>query len=288
MTQKLIVLIGLIVICVACSNEKETPSGLKFKVVREGDGIKPDSGKHLVLNLLYKDGNDSIWNDTRKNNLPTIIQVHKPIPSKDGVIQAIMMMSKGDSITFKISAKELFENTFRSNIPYGIDSASLFTFNVGLKDVLTQEQLQKLQSDIVAKQNEEYVKYQEKQMIIDADIIDKYLSEKGITAEKTESGLRYIVTKPGKGENAKPGQSATVTYSGYLLNGTAFDSGTYTFVVDTQEVIKGWDVAGQLMNKGSKLTVYIPSPLAYGSQKRSEVIVENSILVFDMEMVDIK
>ena len=43
----------------------------------------------------------------------------------------------------------------------------------------------------------------------------------------------------------------------------------------------------QLMNKGSKMTVYIPSTLAYGSQSRGDLIPANSVLVFDMEMVDI-
>ncbi|MGC4021826.1 MAG: FKBP-type peptidyl-prolyl cis-trans isomerase [Cyclobacteriaceae bacterium] len=53
-------------------------------------------------------------------------------------------------------------------------------------------------------------------------------------------------------------------------------------------VIGGWDEVLQLMNKGKKITVYIPSTLGYGAQRRSEVIVENSILVFDMELVNIK
>ena len=54
------------------------------------------------------------------------------------------------------------------------------------------------------------------------------------------------------------------------------------------QVIAGWDEAITLMSKGSKMTVYIPSTLAYGAQRRSEDIVENSILVFDMELMDVK
>ena len=51
MTQKLKLLLGLLVICAACSKDKETATGLKFTVLRAGDGIKLDSGKHLVLNM---------------------------------------------------------------------------------------------------------------------------------------------------------------------------------------------------------------------------------------------
>jgi len=289
MTQKLKLLLGLLVICAACSKEKETATGLKFTVLRAGDGVKLDSGKFLALNIVFKDGKDSVYLDTKKTGIQQIIQTQFPVPPNDGVIQAIMMMTKGDSITFKINAKELFTKTFGApQLPPGVDSASMFTWNIGLASVLNSEDYQKLQSEIVAKQNEAYLKKQKEQLTIDTDIIDKHLQEKGIVAEKTESGIRYVVTKPGKGETVMSGQSATMAYSGYLLNGTPFDSGTYTFVVDGQQVIAGWDIAAKLMNKGSKITVFIPSTLAYGPQRRSEEIVENSILAFDMELVDIK
>src|SRR5260221_11608955 len=125
--------------------------------------------------------------------------------------------------------------------------------------------------------------------------MDIFLKEKNITAMKTPSGLRYIITKPGKGENAKDGQTAKVNYAGYLLNGKYFDTSIETLAkekniyqqgkgyapypvpVGQGKVIKGWDEALKLMNKGCKMTVYVPSPLAYGSQKRSEDIIENSI-----------
>jgi FKBP-type peptidyl-prolyl cis-trans isomerase len=103
----------------------------------------------------------------------------------------------------------------------------------------------------------------------------------------------------------KPGQRVKIHYAGYLLNGKYFDSSMEKVVKEQGlngqppfepielnaargEVIPGWDEAMQLMNKGSKMTVYIPSTLAYGPNKRSADIIENSILVFDMEMVDIK
>lgn len=306
MTHKLKLLTGLLLICMACSNEKETASGLKFTVLRKGDGVKLDSGKYLILSMVFKDSKDSVWNDTRKNGVPAIIQMQMPVPAGDGVLEAVMMMSKGDSITFKVPAKSLFQNTFRSPMPPSVDSASLFTFSMGLTDVLGAEEFQKFQEKMVAKQNEEYVKKQENQLAIDGGIIESYLKEKGLNALRTESGLRYVITKAGKGENAMPGQSTSISYAGYLLNGVLFDTNIeavarknnaftegrpyepYDVVVDASQVIQGWHEAIKLMNKGSKMTVYIPSPLAYGSQRRSEEIVENSILMFEMEMVDIK
>ncbi|MEK6783068.1 MAG: FKBP-type peptidyl-prolyl cis-trans isomerase [Bacteroidota bacterium] len=306
MIYKSKLLIGLLLIGMACSNEKETPSGIKLSVLRKGDGVKLDSGTYLVLNMMFKDGKDSVWNDTRKVGLPTIMQMKTFVPTGDGVLEAIMMMSKGDSITFQVPTKTLFEKTFHARIPATLDSTSSFTFNIGLMDVLNAEQFQKHQDSMRLKQNEIYAKQERIQLNLDIEAIDKFLDEKGITAEETESGLRYVVTKAGKGENAQPGQSAAINYSGSLLNGQFFDSSIesvarknnvftegrnyvpYDVVVDAGSVIKGWDEVMKLMNKGSKLTVYIPSPLAFGNQRRSNEIPENSILVFDMEMVEIK
>jgi FKBP-type peptidyl-prolyl cis-trans isomerase len=91
-----------------------------------------------------------------------------------------------------------------------------------------------------------------------------------------------------------------------LLNGKYFDTSIeseakknnlYTqgrpyspleLTVGAQQVIPGWEEAIQLMNKGAKMTVYIPSTLAYGNQRRGDVIAENSVLVFDMELIEVK
>ena len=144
------------------------------------------------------------------------------------------------------------------------------------------------------------------QLSKDVAAIDAFLAEKGIQAEKAESGLRYVITKPGTGENCKPGQIAQVNYAGYMLDGQYFDTSVkevaqanglyneggryipYPVTIDETQVIKGWHHALKLLNKGAKATVYIPSPLAYGRQQRSELIVPNSILVFDLEVVDVK
>jgi FKBP-type peptidyl-prolyl cis-trans isomerase FkpA len=305
MKNSLLVILLASFLFASCSGPK-TPSGFEFNVVRKGDGVKVDSGKYLVMNFLFKDGKDSVWNDTNKSGLPAVIQNQGNSPEGDVVLEVVKMMTKGDSVTFKIPAKKLFEKTFRQPVPAFVDTASMFTFLIGLKDVLNKEQMDKLQSDLVAKQNEKMMKERNTQLAKDTVAIDDHLKAQNITALKTKSGLRYIVTKEGKGENVKPGQKAKINYAGTLLNGRLFDTNmvakarennTYSeggrynpleVVVGYRQVIEGWEEAMQLMNKGCKMTVWIPSPMAYGNQKRSEDILENSILVFDMEMVDIE
>ncbi|MCX8492328.1 MAG: FKBP-type peptidyl-prolyl cis-trans isomerase [Cyclobacteriaceae bacterium] len=290
----------------ACSGSKETPSGYKFNVIRKGDGVKIDSGKFVVMNLRFMDGKDSVWNDSNKNGFPAVIQMQGTVPKGDAVLEVIKMMSKGDSVVFKVPAKKLFENTFRQPLPFSVDSASSFTFQIGLSAVLNQEEMNKLQTELVAKQNEKMQQDQKVQLEKDIAAIDDFLKAKNVIAQTTTSGLRYIITKPGIGENAKAGQQVKIDYLGYLLNGKYFDTsieseakknnlytqgGSYSpleLAVGAQQVIPGWEEAIQLMNKGSKMTVYIPSTLAYGNQRRGDVITENSVLVFDMELIDIK
>jgi FKBP-type peptidyl-prolyl cis-trans isomerase FkpA len=306
MKNSLIALLFVSLFVAACSGSKETPSGYKFNVVRKGDGVKIDSGKFVVMNLLFMDGKDSVWNDSKKNGFPAVIQMQGTEPKGDAVLEVIKMMSKGDSVVFKVPAKKLFENTFRQPLPFSVDSTSSFTFQIGLSAVLNQEEMNKLQTELVAKQNEKMLQDQKAQLGKDITAIDDFLKAKNVTAQTTASGLRYIITKPGTGENAKAGQQVKIDYLGYLLNGKYFDTSIeseakknnlYTqgrpyspleLTVGAQQVIPGWEEAIQLMNKGSKMTVYIPSTLAYGNQRRGDVIAENSVLVFDMELIEVK
>jgi FKBP-type peptidyl-prolyl cis-trans isomerase FkpA len=306
MKNSLIALLFVSLFVAACSGSKETPSGYKFNVVRKGDGVKIDSGKFVVMNLLFMDGKDSVWNDSKKNGFPAVIQMQGTVPKGDAVLEVIKMMSKGDSVVFKVPAKKLFENTFRQPLPFSVDSTSSFTFQIGLSAVLNQEEMNKLQTELVAKQNEKMLQDQKAQLGKDITAIDDFLKAKNVTAQTTTSGLRYIITKPGTGENAKAGQQVKIDYLGYLLNGKYFDTSIeseakknnlYTqgrpyspleLTVGAQQVIPGWEEAIQLMNKGSKMTVYIPSTLAYGNQRRGDVIAENSVLVFDMELIEVK
>ena len=106
----------------------------------------------------------------------------------------------------------------------------------------------------------------------------------------TASGLQYIVLKEGSG--AKPGADDTVKvhYAGSLLDGTEFDSSIKRgepAEFGVTQVIKGWTEALQLMNVGSKYRLFVPSRLAYGERGAGQAIGPCSMLVFDVELIDI-
>ena len=108
----------------------------------------------------------------------------------------------------------------------------------------------------------------------------------------TASGLKYAVITEGTGLTADSGKVVTVNYSGYLENGTKFDSSVerddpISFVVGQGQVIPGWDEGLRLLKKGSKARFIIPPKLGYG-ELQLEKIPANSTLIFDVELLDVQ
>ncbi len=107
------------------------------------------------------------------------------------------------------------------------------------------------------------------------------------------NGLQYEVIKAGEPNAPKPTAADTVVvhYAGTLIDGKPFDSSIErgepaTFAVGG--VIRGWTEILQLMPKGSKWKVFIPSDLAYGDRGAGHAIAPGSTLIFDIELLDIK
>ncbi len=123
------------------------------------------------------------------------------------------------------------------------------------------------------------------QMEEDIKVIDSYLSTNGIDAIKDKSGVRYVIKKLGVGLPPKTDQSIKVVYKGYFLSGTVFDEGGNATSL-LSSLITGWQLALSVWPKGTQGTLYVPSPLGYGSQQVG-TIPPNTILVFDIEIVDI-
>ncbi|HVS19764.1 MAG TPA: FKBP-type peptidyl-prolyl cis-trans isomerase [Planctomycetota bacterium] len=107
----------------------------------------------------------------------------------------------------------------------------------------------------------------------------------------TPSGLKYSVLKEGSGRRPKVGSNVSVHYTGWLTDGTVFDSSVqrgqpFDFTLGQGAVIKGWDEGVALMQKGSRLKLTIPYELAYGEQGRPPTIPPKSTLIFEVELLD--
>jgi FKBP-type peptidyl-prolyl cis-trans isomerase FkpA len=111
------------------------------------------------------------------------------------------------------------------------------------------------------------------------------------TVKKTASGLRYRITVPGSDEKPVATSLVKCHYEGKLTDGTVFDAskkhGTNPVEFPLNRVIPAWTEGVQLIGKGGKITLFCPSELAYGEQGSPPVIPPNSILEFEVELVEI-
>ncbi|HHJ20994.1 MAG TPA: FKBP-type peptidyl-prolyl cis-trans isomerase [Gammaproteobacteria bacterium] len=113
-----------------------------------------------------------------------------------------------------------------------------------------------------------------------------------MSEQTTESGLKYEDSVIGDGATAEAGQSVTVHYTGWLEDGTKFDSSKdrnspFSFGLGGGQVIRGWDegVAGMQVGGTRKLT--IPSDLGYGAAGAGGVIPPNATLIFEVELLEV-
>lgn len=109
----------------------------------------------------------------------------------------------------------------------------------------------------------------------------------------TPSGLIYKDIKVGDGKSPKTGDTVTVHYTGWLKNGTKFDSSVdrgkpFSFTLGKKEVIPGWDEGVASMKVGGKRKLTIPADLGYGARGAPGAIPPNSTLIFDVELLEVK
>jgi FKBP-type peptidyl-prolyl cis-trans isomerase FkpA len=121
-----------------------------------------------------------------------------------------------------------------------------------------------------------------KQAATDDAAIQAYMKANNITATKDPSGLYYEVVTPGTGAYPTSTSLVTMNYSGKLLNGTVFDSGSINSDALTN-LIKGWQIGVPYINVGGRLLLLVPSALGYGDQANGP-IPANSVLIFTIDL----
>lgn len=176
----------------------------------------------------------------------------------------------------------------------------LAAFQKGIEDnfngkemLLNAQEASKIKEEFLKKKQEEHIKKMkelaEKNKKAEEEFLAKNKAEKGVVT--TASGLQYVVLQEGTGASPKPEDKVTVNYTGKLLDGTEFDSSykrgqPATFQVN--QVIPGWSEALQLMKVGGKYKLFIPSSLAYGERGAGPRIAPNSLLIFEVELMNVE
>ncbi len=120
----------------------------------------------------------------------------------------------------------------------------------------------------------------------------EYVEKTWPKAIKTATGLRYLILKPGTGEDSpKPGDLASVNYVGRLLSGKVFNEELdpkkpFKFRVARGQLIPAWEEAIQWMKRGEKRLIIVPYELGYGTRGDPPRVPRSAALVFEIELLD--
>ena len=118
--------------------------------------------------------------------------------------------------------------------------------------------------------------------------IQEYLTENNLEAEKTASGLYYIIEEEGTGVRPTTTDDVRIAYKGYFLNGKVFDqSPPEGRSFNLKGVIKGWTEGITYFKEGGSGTLLVPSNLGYGSEDYMG-IPGCSVLIFDIDLIDVE
>jgi peptidylprolyl isomerase len=233
-----------------------TDSGLKYIIWKKGDGEKAASGDKVSVHYAGRLTDGSPFDDSYKRGKPFEFPLGAGRVIK-GWDEGIAYLNVGDSATLIIPAELGYGSVDRPTIP----ANSTLIFDVQLKDI--KKVVKPVPYDVVGK-----------------DTV------------YTGTGLKYIRMNSTEGAAVTAGATVSVHYTGYLLDGTIFDSSIsrgqpISFPIGQGRVIKGWDEGIAYLKVGEKARLIIDPELGYGSRAMGP-IPANSTLVFDVELVDVK
>lgn len=274
MKKILIAVLGLIIIT-SCGNKQDvvkTESGLSYVENKVGEGREVKDGDLVLMHFviwrvgdstdIYSDWqNDSTKNEFKVGSSYEGDQQMKYVVGSEqfvkGSDEGIIGMKAGGKRTMIIPAA----------LAYGDQGFGPIPPNASIKIMM---EVFEVKDPIVAKMWD-----------VDSTLF-----------KQTTSGLKYALIEQGSGPDVEKGKIALVHYSGFLSDGTKFDSSVerdepLMLMVGMGQVIPGWDEGLQLLKQGSKARFIIPPQLAYGERDLG-VIPPNSTLIFDVEVVEVK
>jgi FKBP-type peptidyl-prolyl cis-trans isomerase FkpA len=287
----------LLFIVTSCSQFKKGEGDLQYKIITDNQGPLIREGDFVAIKVIQKTEEDSVLFNSWTDDRSSFIDQRKPM-FKGDLYSALGLLSEGDSATFKINIDSM---TQKMNMPKPeYTKGKYMVYVVKIEKVIPKGADEKAFNDNVQKyftaQND-ILKSKE------SGKISAYIASKGLKPEATASGLKYVVTKASTGPTATPGDTVVVDYTGSFVTGKVFDTSVKAdaikakmpntdrpfepikVVVGMKAAIDGFDEALQLFPAGTKVTVIIPSNLAYG--QGDQTIPPYSPLIFDLDIIKV-
>ena len=277
--KKILLMIGVVITAVlfGCNNSPEVvtlESGLKYMDDSLGTGREAKAGDLVSIHfkgwMIPKDSSTELYTDWSIDSSKKMLSLgdskvrNQPIKF---VLNSNSFIKGSDEGIIGMKTGGVRTIIIPSNLAYGETGIGFIPPNTDLKVVVD---LLEVKDKLVAEMWQ-----------VDSTLF-----------KTTESGLKYAIISEGDGPPVEAGKVVTVNYSGYLTDGTLFDSSVerdepIQFVVGQGQVIPGWDEGMQLLKKGDKARLVVPPQLGYGEMEL-EKIPKNSTLIFDVEVIDIK
>jgi FKBP-type peptidyl-prolyl cis-trans isomerase len=286
----------------SCQKTKVTEKdGIEYTYIKEGSA-KATNGNFLLYNLQITNADDSVIYTTAEQPMPGYLQANDSLPTNNGMDEIFLHLKNGDSIAFESTAKIIFGE----NVPPFLKPEDVVKVNLGAFEEMDEVGIQDYFEKAMAGEDSKKADRAIAQLAAEASTIEEYAKEKGLTLQKTENGLYYVIEQEGNGDEVTPGTTMYVNYAGYLLDGTLFDTSFPEIAkannvfnegreysplpvnVGMGQVIPGWDEGLLLLKNGAKAKFLIPSPLAYGEAGAGAMIPANSPLIFDVEVTDVQ
>ncbi|MCB8991612.1 MAG: FKBP-type peptidyl-prolyl cis-trans isomerase [Ardenticatenaceae bacterium] len=233
-----------------------TDSGLQYYDLVEGDGDIPETGDSVTVNFtIWLNDDQSFITSSLVNGSPLTFVLGRGDVVFPGWDEGVSTMQVGGSRQLIIPSDLGLGDIEAPGVPAG---SSL------LMEV-------------------ELLSYQPSPKITEVDEADYTV---------TDTGLKYYDLVEGDGPTPEQGQTVVVHYTGWLEDGTVFDtsldSEPFSFVLGTGSVIAGWDEGLATMKLGSTRQLVIPSDLAYGDTGGGSVIPPGATLIFEVELLEIR
>jgi len=242
---------------VAKTDTITTSTGLKYIIWKKGSGAQAEKGDKVSVHYAGRLLDGSPFDNSYDRGQPFSFPLGGGRVIK-GWDEGLAYMGVGDSATLIIPAQLGYGSVDRPKIP----ANSTLIFDIQVMDV--KKVMQPKPYDVT-----------------------------GLDTIATGTGLRYIRLNKTDGTQAKAGSTVAVHYTGYMKDGSIFDSSVsrgepISFPLGVGRVIKGWDEGISYLKVGEKARLLIPYQLAYGEHGAGSMIPPRTDLIFDVELVEVK
>jgi FKBP-type peptidyl-prolyl cis-trans isomerase len=289
----------------ACKESfKKGDNGLEYKIISSGSGETIPYGQYMQIHVaqFYNNGkSDSLLSDSRTSPQGSMVEVLDSVGTPPQYFKILKQLKKGDSLVIRQLTDSAFKANMESMPPFFKKGHYLIT-TVKMENIYaTRELADSARAKGMAAAQEKQKALAAEQIKKDDKILTDYFAKNNIQASKGALGTYVQILQPGTGATIDTGVVVKANYTGKTMEGKTFDSNTDPAFNHMQPllvnmtndpslgttVIPGWTDGFKLINKGAKAKFYIPSSLAYGAQGAGADIKPNSILVFDIEVLDV-